>query len=218
MKRILIAPINTMLFEEVMTFVRVVAPMRYDYVCHFYRKEDQYRSALAYVLLCLANKKIVGEISRGVNGKPYLQETDCQISISHTNGLVSVGISNENIGVDCEIESNIDEIIIDESFSKKEKIQVTKDDFFKVVFWTAKEAISKLYNEDWYSSPATELIYNNSELKDTVIQEVYLHPFVFLNGCICTASLSAEQPDFQVITEKELIEFFDSFSEFFSKN
>ncbi|EGP5232909.1 hypothetical protein EGN39_07600 [Enterococcus faecium] len=211
MKRVLIAPINTMLFEEVMAFVRVVAPIRYDYVCHFYRKEDQYRSALAYVLLCLANKKLVGEISRGVNGKPYLKDAGCHISISHTNELVSVGISNEGIGIDCEMESNIDDIIINESFSKKEKVQVTKDDFLKVVFWTAKEAISKLYNEDWYSSPLTELTYNNGELKDTAMREVYLHQFSFLNGCICTASKSAEQPSFHLITEKEIFGFLNYF-------
>ncbi|MEQ7178130.1 4'-phosphopantetheinyl transferase family protein [Enterococcus thailandicus] len=219
MKRVLIAPIDTLLFEEVMMFVRGASRSRYDYVGNFYRKEDQYNSALAYVLLCLATEKLVGEIKIGINGKPYLEEMNCHISISHTNKLVSIGISNENIGIDCEMESNINDVIVNEVFSISEKTQVMKNDFLKVVFWTAKEAISKLYNEDWYSSPSTELIYNaNGELKDAVSSEVYLHQYSFRKGCICVASVSPDQPSFQLVTEKEISEFLDNFAKFFSKN
>lgn len=74
MKRVLIASTDMRLFEEVMTFVRGASTSRYDYVCNFYKKDDQYNSALAYVLLCLATKELIGKIKIGENGKPYLEE------------------------------------------------------------------------------------------------------------------------------------------------
>ncbi len=81
------------------------------------------------------------------NGKPYLQNTAMEISISHTNRFVAILLSpDENLGID--IES------LDRDFSAVEKKALSEDELEDLeddkrktlqlaIYWCAKEAIYK---------------------------------------------------------------------------
>ncbi len=81
------------------------------------------------------------------NGKPYLQNTAIEISISHTNRFVAILLSpDENLGID--IES------LDRDFSAVEKMALSEDELDDLeddkrktlqlaIYWCAKEAIYK---------------------------------------------------------------------------
>ena len=81
------------------------------------------------------------------NGKPYLQNTAIEISISHTNRFVAILLSpDENLGID--IES------LDRDFSAVEKKALSEDELEDLeddkrktlqlaIYWCAKEAIYK---------------------------------------------------------------------------
>ncbi|MBQ3041498.1 MAG: 4'-phosphopantetheinyl transferase superfamily protein [Clostridia bacterium] len=90
------------------------------------------------------------EILYNENGKPYLKDEDIHFSISHTDGLVAVCISDSPVGIDCEkINPSYKEKI--EHFSKRyfkeneaDLIKSSDDmllEFYKV--WTTKEAYIK---------------------------------------------------------------------------
>ncbi len=92
------------------------------------------------------------EISKNENGKPYIDGANIHFSISHTNGLCAVAISDTPIGIDCE---KIDPAYLDrvDSFSKRyftpnEQNEIKESEnklgkFFEI--WTRKEAYIKKY-------------------------------------------------------------------------
>ena len=81
------------------------------------------------------------------NGKPYLQNTAMEISISHTNRFVAILLSpDENLGIDIEC--------LDRDFSAVEKKALSEDELEDLeddkrktlqlaIYWCAKEAIYK---------------------------------------------------------------------------
>ena len=80
------------------------------------------------------------------NGKPYLQNTAMEISISHTNRFVAILLSpDENLGIDIEC--------LDRDFSAVEKKALSEDELDDLddrkknlqlaIYWCAKEAIYK---------------------------------------------------------------------------
>lgn len=90
------------------------------------------------------------EISRNENGKPYIDGSDIHFSISHTEGLCAVALSDTPIGIDCEKINSAYESKTD-NFSKRyflpsEQNEIEKSEnrllkFFEI--WTRKEAYIK---------------------------------------------------------------------------
>ena len=84
-------------------------------------------------------------IVRNENGKKYLAESEQRLffSVSHTENLLFIAISNENVGLDAE---RIDRTIVYEPIVKKfpqeeRKEILSTQDFLQ--HWTAKEAAVK---------------------------------------------------------------------------
>ncbi|EMG33424.1 4'-phosphopantetheinyl transferase family protein [Streptococcus anginosus] len=194
-------------FDFVLKFTKLSSISRYNYSNSFYRKEDVFNSALAYTLLCLGEKQFGLEISREDNGKPYIKGSDISISFSHTTGLVAIAISDHNIGIDCEKIDMIDNEIKNITFSDLEIAHSESNPYYSTLFWTGKESLSKLKNEDWYSTKRTELYIEDNMLKDKN-NEISFYYNVVSNGVICLASnLFREEVICREVTEKEIRNF-----------
>ena len=111
--------------------------------------------SVAYSLLqkMLSSHKITDyEISRNENGKPYIDGANIHFSISHTDGLCAVVLSDTEVGIDCE---KIDSGFLGrvEKFSKRyftrsEQNEIESSEnklqkFFEI--WTRKEAYIKKF-------------------------------------------------------------------------
>ena len=99
-----------------------------------------------------------------VSGKPYLENSPLQISISHSAELVTVLISDRKIGIDVEnTKRNIDRVARRFLHPKElEHILTLKDSQqAKILYWSAKEAIFKC-------SDSTGILFN---------EQIYIFPF-----------------------------------------
>jgi len=80
------------------------------------------------------------------NGKPFIKDASCHISISHSGEAVLCAISEHQIGVDIEKIATVPKRIA-------EKVGMTFDgdeQFYR--FWTAAESYGKLYGKGvWWS-------------------------------------------------------------------
>ena len=83
-------------------------------------------------------------INRSKNGKPYLaQELGLYLSVSHTNEMLFVGISDKELGIDAECLSREKRYAaIVKKFPLEEQAEICcNEDFLR--HWTAKEAAVK---------------------------------------------------------------------------
>ena len=83
-------------------------------------------------------------ITRNEHGKPYLENNDFSFfSITHTNELLFIVFSPQNVGIDAEpFDRKIEYSSILKKFSTKEKENIlTEKDF--LTYWTTKESVIK---------------------------------------------------------------------------
>lgn len=193
-------------FNEVLEFVKLSSLSRYNYLDNFYFEKDKFNSALAYSLLCMGRKKSHIQILRGKNNKPKLK--DSFISITHTEGMVVVALSDFDIGVDCEKVGAVDDEIKLLAFSDDE-IECSKNNDFKTsLFWTGKESLSKLKNEDWYSTKRTNFFIYSDKLVDAKNSSTNFYYKLVKNKVICLASENKiSDIKFEEVSEKDLHNF-----------
>ncbi len=80
-------------------------------------------------------------------GKPFLADSEFNISISHSRNLVAVAYSPFNIGLDIQVLTQSLVKIKNKFLSEEEKL-FCGDDIVKLgQFWTAKEAVYKAYGK-----------------------------------------------------------------------
>lgn len=100
-------------------------------------------------------KELLGEekeIKHDANNAPYIEDSNLHISISHTNSMVAVAISNNPIGIDIEDRERKQLQLSHKFTTKQEKewidnCKTIKDkQLISEVIWSAKEAIYKLAN------------------------------------------------------------------------
>lgn len=205
MKKVVIYNLKEMIYDEVISFVKRYAPRRYQYLNMFYKREDRYNSAMAYVLLCIAYNQIIGEFEIGEFGKPYFPCPNKFLSISHSKEFVSVAVSDANIAIDCESNQSIDEVIINTTFTIKEKKLVEDGIVKKNTIWTAKESISKFYNEDWYSYPRTEITFEDGKVYDKNNQNLFLEFYQVGSNSVCIVSQRKESTMICRVSETEIM-------------
>ena len=88
-------------------------------------------------------------IEKDEMGKPFFQKhLDYDLSISHTDGLVSVAVGkNHKIGIDVEKIHKVSTTIINKYYSKSEKKALSRNrvntELIETKIWTMKEAYSK---------------------------------------------------------------------------
>lgn len=92
------------------------------------------------------------EIKHDANNAPYIEDSNLHISISHTNSMVVVAISNNPIGIDIEDRAR-KQLQLSHKFTTKQEKEwidncktIEEKQLIAEVIWSAKEAIYKLAN------------------------------------------------------------------------
>jgi len=102
---------------------------------------------------CLMALGLDDHIKYQPNGKPYVEGTD-NISVSHSHGVVCVGASSFNIGVDIELEREEKIFNIKNKFIREDEFAfIPKEhekDYFHII-WGLKEALFKIYQGNLWS-------------------------------------------------------------------
>jgi len=103
--------------------------------------------ASRYLLSLLENNRQRSNCLKDKYGKPYLDNSPENISISHSGNLVAACISDFKTGIDIQIVS--DKINrIKYKFLSEEELKICADDFISLNrYWTAKEALYKAYGK-----------------------------------------------------------------------
>lgn len=86
------------------------------------------------------------DLVKNKKGKPYLKNSYLHFNISHTNGLICCGISNTEIGIDCEHIRDFNRSLLDKVCTSAEKSKITNNvDINRAFFtyWTLKESYCK---------------------------------------------------------------------------
>ena len=109
-----------------------------------FKSEQRNKEWLATRILL---KQITSEsmnILHNDNGKPYLQSSDLNISISHTKNYVTILLSKKNVGVDIEKYSDRIKKISTRFVSEDEFIDSDNEIQHLLVHWSAKETLFKI--------------------------------------------------------------------------
>lgn len=160
---------NTILSENEM--------LRYNELKNEKAKNDYIsgRAAAKYALngLFEKNDPFDYEIKNGIFGEPLVN--NAEISISHSNGFAVAVASRERLhfGVDTELITNRYTKSINSIMTENEK-KMAIDGFSHLCFWTAKEAISKVFNTGLASN------FNIYEMNTIKITE-YGYSSLFIN-------------------------------------
>ena len=127
--------------RETEVMMRVLPPKRKERLLKL--QEEKRREPLcAYLMLCLALWELyqwrgLPEIAESPMGKPYFPEhPEVHFNISHTNGAVLVGISDQPIGVDIEKVRPVSQRAM-----RRLAGVSTEEDFFQS--WVRREARTK---------------------------------------------------------------------------
>lgn len=86
------------------------------------------------------------KISKSINGKPYIDNSNIFYNISHKNKMVGLIISNSEVGLDIEYldtENIKRESILKYFFTEKERESITTNEDL-LTLWTKKESYIKL--------------------------------------------------------------------------
>lgn len=118
-----------------------------------YASKPLYQHEAAHMLLDISLKKAAGienySLRRGSHGKPYLENyPEVFFNLSHCDGLAVCGVSDREIGVDCELIRHYRGNAARKIFSDREIDLVFNSDdpdekFFRI--WTLKEALGKAF-------------------------------------------------------------------------
>jgi phosphopantetheinyl transferase len=123
------------------------------YICEYQYKKETYRADerrvrdFLFETVCKRNSIKNPEIIKGEHGKPYIKGNPFYYSISHCKGLVIMAVSDNEVGVDCELIREHNLRALERVASEKErlKIEYSEDrmvEFFRL--WTMKESYVKL--------------------------------------------------------------------------
>lgn len=124
------------------------------------RDDDKKRSLSAHILLkkLMAENNINAQLSYEENGRPFFENSEYFLSLSHSGEVAFSAVSKSPLGIDVEKIRPISKSLIDRVCVEEEKAYVLKDfvvedekkiceiDVLKRFFeiWTAKEAYFKI--------------------------------------------------------------------------
>lgn len=105
--------------------------------------------ASRYLLHLMSGRLVRGACLKDVHGKPYLQDSDYHISMSHSRDLVSVIASPDPVGVDIQVMVSKIRRIAHKYLTDQELQRIDSDHEMDVlhVLWGAKECLYKAYGK-----------------------------------------------------------------------
>lgn len=139
--------------EEYNAAYNRLSPSRKAHVDKMKKTQDKIRSLAASILiekLLKENNYKNYQLLNGDNGKPYLENSDLFVSISHSDEGVVCAISETAVGIDIEKIKPVTKKFINYVCNDKESeyilanLEESPQRFFTV--WTAKEAYLKKHN------------------------------------------------------------------------
>lgn len=97
------------------------------------------------------------------NGKPYLKNKNLYFSLSHSNGVVALTVSKEEVGLDIEfikpIKDNLAKRIMnDEEYNIYNSLKQSDKILYFYEVWTSKEAYVKKYASKITLTPSSILV------------------------------------------------------------
>ncbi len=151
--------------EEYESIYQKLSASRKSHIDRMKKQDDKLRSLLATAIIdeLLASENIVGaNLEVDSKNKPYLNNCQLYVSISHSEEGVACAVSTENVGIDIEKIKPVKTALINYVCTSDEKEYVFSNSkqtdqtliteketlirFFKV--WTAKEAYFKRHGKD----------------------------------------------------------------------
>ncbi len=133
------------------------------------------------------------EIKKTDRGKPYISDSSIQVSISHSDNAIFIGISDNPIGIDTEMPRSFSEYAVKRLFSDAEQNYISSgdQDINSTELWTKREAVCKLTGEgfsDWFFN--CSLVDNNGIPFDEIEKDgkkIYIKTIIIENH-ICTVA------------------------------
>lgn len=139
-------------------------------------KRELEKKGTAYLLEKMFNTPC--ELAYSEEGKPFIKNNDCHISISHSHDKLAILCDNRSsTGVDIELIR--DKVVkIKDKFLSAAELQAANDNIEKlIIYWAAKEALYKLYG-----------------LKEVEFaKHLYIHPFALGASDIITGEVNLER-------------------------
>lgn len=117
-------------------------------ISHDSKKKEYLAGKNAISYMCFLEKIPFDGIEKDEHGKPFLRNSSCEISITHTLDYIGVVLSKAGaVGVDIEKPRNQIFKVISRLCSKAELDWVAEDIDKATILWSAKEALYKLYGK-----------------------------------------------------------------------
>jgi len=110
------------------------------------KSESRIKERLAVNVLLKQMTGKVMEISRLESGKPYLENSETNISLSHTKGYVAVALSKtKQVGIDIQYITDKIKRIRSRFVSDSEYIDPENEIIHLLLVWSAKETLYKVF-------------------------------------------------------------------------
>ncbi|MFK5975072.1 MAG: 4'-phosphopantetheinyl transferase superfamily protein [Sulfurovum sp.] len=161
--------IDSMDEEEYQKYLSIIPLEMQKEVLRYRQRDDRYRTLIGKktLFLYLKDKNIsLNDIKRDTYNRPYLNNSDIEFNISHSNEyIVSVFTSYNSIGIDIEeINNNIDIYEFRDVFREEEFNQLISslnpiELFYRL--WTIKEAVLKAIGRGFIDNPKDVIIGEN---------------------------------------------------------
>ena len=148
--------LNKISDEEVNAIIPTLPQQRREQAEKFKFPLGRKECVIAYQLLCQALKEEYGieeqpVFSYGEHGKPaIIGHEDIHFNLSHCKNAVMCAVSDQPIGIDCEVLGRGNEGLVEYTMNEKEIEEINAspnpmNEFIKL--WTKKEAVLKLSGE-----------------------------------------------------------------------
>lgn len=136
------------------------------------------------------------EFRREPGGKPYIEPRVCEISISHSGGLILIGLSDKPLGVDTELVRRFGEKTARRVFTESERRYAQGSDKRMFELWTMRESLGKATGEGVFTL-LNEEMSDGAELVRQKERNGKLYSFSLFYefGAVCAVCCESDSPE-----------------------
>lgn len=196
----------------------MIYAIRYDNESITRKENVQRQKELSYALLRLAVREVCGrepdfsDIAFGAHGKPYFKSLPIHYNITHTNGLVCLGVHDREVGIDAETlrpyyEKRTDRVCTPE---EKRAIEASPDsDLEFIKYWTLKESYVKYTGDGLgYGAKNAAFCYHDGGIKHIGSNTVIYQTVREIEHTLYVVSVCSDgdfDSDFRLLPEQEVL-------------